>query len=188
MTPQEFDAVYWAAQPKEIRALRDIKEEFDREGRAVDLAVKGFIVDRHIHVWLVQPYWTMRWRADQGLTWVPSLLQQSLTWAPGDDTPTGRYDPKNPPMGSIKVSLDPKDYPPWDPPAPPAPVVTPAPHVPTVGGYLYSHPVYGKIFAALDPNDPHIDGDIVDDPRGKFVCHVTGRVGTFAYQRFYTPA
>lgn len=162
---KEFDAAYWASQPPELRARLD--DDLQRAGlRAVQLAAKGFIVDVPIMVWGWDPYLTMKLRSDFGYTWVPSALQPPPGNAPGAPiSATGiAYDPLKPPPGSIRVSLDPKDYPPFDPPKPPVVLrVDQSPVGPQNLGTTY----YAMI------GDPWPDGKEWDtDPRGKFKKHV----------------
>lgn len=122
MTRDEFNKLYYDSKPPEIRAVLNMptnmpEDQKARAEKARDLAEQGFIVDAHIEAWGMDPYLTMRLRHEYGYTWVPSALQPPVAIAPGLFQPgTLPYDPDHPPHGSIKVSLDPADYPPFDPP------------------------------------------------------------------------
>ncbi len=59
-------------------------------------------------VWNWDPVTTMGVRQSLGFTWVPSALQAPLNGAVGTGAP---------PAGSIRVSTNAADYPPYDPPA-----------------------------------------------------------------------
>jgi hypothetical protein len=88
---------------------------------ALGLVQQGYVVDYQIHVQGGDPYGTMLDRQKWGYTWWPSLGEMAnFTVAPGlsepDETP---YNPNNPPSGSIKVSVNLADYPPYPVPAAP---------------------------------------------------------------------
>ena len=102
----EVDA-YWAAQPEEVRALRNIPELGQRSVLAQDLADKGYSIDRAIMVWGWDPMKTMTVRKMYGYTWVPSY-NQPMPFAPPGLALTGQtpYDGANPPPGSIAVNTD----------------------------------------------------------------------------------
>ncbi len=120
-TGTDFNKVYWLSQPPEVRALEvnTTPDQDIRMSRGVELAIKGFKIDVPIMLWGWDPYKVMRLRMDFGYTWVPNALQPPLGAAPGLTGPgITPYDPAHPPGGAIKVSIDPKDYPPFDPPAP----------------------------------------------------------------------
>lgn len=121
---QIFDNAYEASLPPETRALLATPEQ---EDRAKALAMKGFIIDAPIMIWGEGPWRAMTIRQSYGFTWVPSMLQPPIEMAPGIQVP-GQipYDPANPPAGSIKVSTDPADFPPWPVPVVAAPPSTPA--------------------------------------------------------------
>jgi len=128
-----FDETYWAAQPPQIRVLKNLNEPA-LSTAAKDAADKGFLVDVPIHVWKWRPWLVMTLREQSGLTWVPSANQPPLNLA-GDALKFGfagrTYEPNNPPPGSIRVSTKQSDYPPFDPPPPPvvqAPVGLPVGH------------------------------------------------------------
>lgn len=131
MTPDQFNDLYWAAQPPEVRALRDMPrtspEDADaRYTKAVELATKGFVIDTQIHAEGLEPWATMWLRLRYGYTWVPSILQvPNFDLAPGiSGMPGDGYDPHNPMPGSIAVSLEADDYPAYEQ-APPVVVATP---------------------------------------------------------------
>jgi hypothetical protein len=119
--------IYWSAQPPAVRALRNSNGNVspgDQQSKALALATQGYKIDVPIMVWGWNPVCMMGMRKDYGYTWVPSALQPNIVIAPGLSMPgVQAYDPKNPPPGSIIVSLDAKDYPPFDPPPVVVPVV-----------------------------------------------------------------
>lgn len=101
----EYQA-YWAAQPAEVQALMRCVTEGQRMELAHELADKGFLIDVPIMVWGWDPLATMVVRRNQGYTWVPSAKQNPVSVAPGVNFPgLPAYDPKNPPAGSIPVSI-----------------------------------------------------------------------------------
>jgi hypothetical protein len=127
------------------------------------LATRGFTVDVPIMVWKWDPWKVMRLREQYGYTWVPSALQAPIQEPPGFNVPgLTPYDPNNPPTGSIKVSTNIADYPPFNPPAPPPLPVT---VTDWVGGLNF-----GNTYFALT-GDPTPDGVTVTDPRGTFLKH-----------------
>lgn len=105
-------AIYWAAQPAEIEALWDMQDDA-RMARAMELAVKGFSIDKNIHFLGMDPVTIMGLRSLDGFTWVPNAMQPALVTYPGVVFPgaNAQYDADHPPPGSIKVSVDPADYP-----------------------------------------------------------------------------
>lgn len=172
--------MYWAHQPPELHELFELPSD-KRQDRAVELALKGFTVDGPIMVYGWGPFQTMSLRMLYGFTWVPSLLGQPVKIAPGLGSPGNLppYDPKNPPAGSIKVSLDPVDYPPFAlPEKPPAP----SGEVSPVGDFIYTVAGIGDMYAE-QPWDHTRDGQRVEnDVRGAFVKHVKkGPFGDWGY-------
>jgi len=160
----DFDKAYWASQPTEVRGLPAIDDQDQRTRRAAELATKGYTIDVPITVWGWDPYLVMKLRTEFGYTWVPSALQPSVTMAPGLSAPGAiPYDPKNPPPGSIRVSTNIADYPPFDPPVP---VQQAAATNDPVGfqsvGVLY--------LTVVGENYP--DGAKFSDARGTFLKHV----------------
>ncbi|HVT92330.1 MAG TPA: hypothetical protein VHD76_05765 [Bryobacteraceae bacterium] len=155
-----FDNAYWASQPPEVQTLRGLSGP---SSRAMDLATRGFIIDVPIMVWNWDPWKVMRLREQYGYTWVPSALQPPVQEAPGFNLPgLTPYDPGNPPAGSIKVSTNIADYPPYPVPTPPPGAVTDF-----VGGLNF-----GNVYYALS-GDPTLDGVTVTNSRGTFLKHRT---------------
>lgn len=112
----KFDPAYWASQPDPVRALQYISDATQRIDTAIVLSRQGYVIDAPIMVTGYSPYAVMWLRVFYGYTWVPSALQQPVCSAPGIQTPyCQQYDPTKPPVGSIKVSLDLRDYPAFDP-------------------------------------------------------------------------
>jgi hypothetical protein len=162
----EFDKAYWAAQPPEPRGLAAIDDFDQRTQRAADLAAKGFTVDVPIMVWAWDPYLVMKYRQDYGYTWVPSALQPNVSVAPGVTQPgAASYDPTHPPPGSIRVSTNIADYPPFDPPAP-------APQPPPPNGDPVGIQSLGTLYLSV-PGEAYPDGAKFADARGTFLKHVT---------------
>jgi hypothetical protein len=136
------------------------------------LAKNGYRIDVPVMVFHWNPFQVMSIRKMYGYTWVPSALQPNIEIAPGLTshglTP---YDPNSPPVGSIKVSTEAKDYPPFDKPASaPTPVQSP------VG----VHSVGNLYLTVAGDNSPA--GTIVTDDRGRFVKRINaGPFGAWAY-------
>lgn len=164
MSEQEvFDSAYRLHQPPDLRTLIDIGEYDARVQRASVLAVQGFAVDVPIMVYGWDPYLVMKLRSEAGYTWVPTALQPAVTIAPGLGAPGAQaYDAKNPPKGSIKVSLDVADYPPYDPPPSDVNVPVSDPVGPQALGTMYLSTV----------GDAYADGSRITENRGTFVKHV----------------
>lgn len=164
-TQQQFDQAYWASQPPEVQALETITDETQRATQAAMLATNGFTIDVPIMVWGWDPYVVMSTRAQLGYTWVPSALQPPVTIAPGLAQPgVVPYDPSNPPPGSIKVSTNIADYPPFTSPSQSAPPAQ-APADP-VGAQSV-----GNIYVSV-PGDTYPDGATFTDSRGTFQKHI----------------
>jgi hypothetical protein len=164
-TQQQFDQVYWASQPPEVQALLGLTNPEQRATNAADLATKGFTVDVPIMAWGWDAYLVMTMRVQFGYTWVPSALQPPVTIAPGLAQPgVVAYDPLHPPPGSIKVSTNIQDYPPFDPVALPQ-QKTPAGDDP-VG--LQS---IGTIYLSVR-GEAYQDGATFTDTRGTFQKHM----------------
>lgn len=150
MTPQEFDAAYWASKPPEVAALKTMEPwSAELAAEATRLALAGHIIDREVMaLGAVSPYNVMKLRETYGYTWVPSLLQESVPIAPGLwQLNVASYDPSNPPAGSIMVSLVLADYLPFTPVATQEPTkAVSIPVGPMVAGIMYSR-VAGETFA-----------------------------------------
>jgi hypothetical protein len=153
-TQQQFNDAYRASLAPEVRELMEMPDmtQPERDGkaaRAADLAQKGFTIDVPIMVWGWDPYLVMQLRTQFGYTWVPSALQPQIAV----------------PAGSIRVSMNPADYPPFDPPTPPVP----KPTVPEDPVGLQS---VGVLYLAV-PGETYQDGAKFTDARGTFVKHIT---------------
>jgi hypothetical protein len=159
-TKQLFDQAYWASQPPEVQALQTIDSD-QRAAEAASLAANGFTIDVPIMVWGWDPYLVMTMRAQMGYTWVPSALQPPISIAPGLTQPgVVSYNPSDPPPGSIQVSTNIADYPPFAPPVPPT-APTPPPADP-VGVQSI-----GNIYTPV-PGDTYPNGATYTDSRGTF--------------------
>lgn len=98
---------YWASQPKEVRALRDIGDPEQRGLEAAKLSRQGFVIDYSIMILGWNPYNTMKARMQEGYTWTPAYGQSAIPVGPGLSFPGfATYDPARPPAGSVPVSLD----------------------------------------------------------------------------------
>jgi hypothetical protein len=164
-TQQQFDQAYWASQSPEVQALQSITDQEARATQAAQLASNGFTIDVPIMVWGWDPFLVMTIRAQMGYMWVPSALQPPVSIAPGDTEPgVVPYNPADPPPGSIKVSTNIADYPPFTPPTPPAP------QLPTGGDPVGLQSV-GDIYLSV-PGDIYPNGATYTDARGTFEKHV----------------
>ncbi len=97
MNQSDFDILYWASKPPQLRILPCIPPSggpdpfSDRIAQAMALAQSGQIIDTPIMVWGWDPFLTMTLRQSFGYQSVPSAVTNK----------------------PIKVSLDPADYPPF---------------------------------------------------------------------------
>lgn len=160
-TQQQFDQAYWASQPPEIQALQSITDPDQRAALAAQLAANGFTIDVPIMVWAWDAYLVMTMRQQFGYTWVPSALQPPVTIAPNTAQPgVAAYNPANPPPGSILVSTNVADYPPY------AGVLAPAPPEPVSQDPVGALSV-GDIYLST-PGDTYQNGAQFTDSRGTF--------------------
>lgn len=159
---QQFDQAYWASQPPEIQALPGVADPAQRAAQAAVLATDGFTIDVPIMVWGWDAYLVMSMRAQMGYTWVPSALQPPVTIAPGLAQPgVVPYDPANPPGGSIKVSTNVADYPPYVHSTQQTPAATDPVGLQSIG----------NIYLSV-PGDTYQNGATFSDSRGTFLKHV----------------
>lgn len=139
---EAFRAAYWLAQPGPVRVLQATPAS-QRYALAVQLAMQGYKIDEDIMVDGGEPLIVMVIRLANGFTWVPNAAQQNLPTMPGADLPgLPAYDPKNPPPGSIIVSTNIADFPPFDPPAAPTTPIT-IPIGPKFGGFQIAVTING---------------------------------------------
>lgn len=101
----EADA-YWAAQPDEVRKLRDVSDFGERSNLAQQLADQGYTIDRAIMVWGWDPLKTMQTRKMYGYNWVPSFNQANVSTPGLAVTGQTPYDPNVRPAGAIAVNTD----------------------------------------------------------------------------------
>lgn len=189
-TQQAFDAVYWASQPPAIQAAFGPSTAPSRWlqpgvvhpavtsaqaagnallAQAVALAQAGYTVDPQIDLWGWDPYTTQLGRVQGGYTWVPSLLQPGVKIAPGLNEPGFvPYNPSAPPAGSIKVSINPADYPAWPVPPPPL-VVARSPVGPLLTGNTF--------LANMPESAPFKNGQAIT---------VSGRVFVFSFPTIFS--
>lgn len=168
------DDIYWAAQPTPVQALRNMDTATgNRAALAMKLAQQGFTIDVPIMVWNWDPVITMALRAQYGYTWVPSALQPPIPLPPGLSFPgLPAYDANHPPAGSIRVSVNAADYPPFDPPPPPLPQANNVVGPRNFGNYYYPGP--GAMGLA--------DGAVVTQNGVQYTYHlVAGLMGPSAF-------
>lgn len=174
MTEQQFNDMYWASKPNEVQTLIPLLERSSHdqatlaevESAAFELAKKGFVIDKWIMVIGCSPFTTMLARIRDGYTWYPSLMQPPVAITPGTIMPgVAPYDPNNPPAGSIKVSIDPKDYPAFNPPKP-VEIPTAIPAKP-----MFAISQGAGRFSVL-PGDSSPAGTVYEGPEGSFVKKV----------------
>lgn len=158
--------IYWAHQPPAVRVLRGMNSP-EVDIAAMDLQNQGYKIDVYIMVWKMDPGTAMGIRINSGYTWVPNGGQPNVPQTPqGGLFSLPMYDPTKAPMGSIKVSLDAADYPPFDPPTPVAP---PATNI--VGNHLYGI-IYTFGPGAKDATGFIVaDGQVVNQGGKSFTAH-----------------
>jgi hypothetical protein len=169
--------IYWAAQPPAVRALRPLPSGNERDIKAQALAQSGYLLDVPVMVWNWDPVTTMGVRQQLGFTWVPSALQAPLNGAVGTGAP---------PSGSIRVSTNAADYPPYDPPSPPQ----------MVGTNVVGWQVFGNIYtfgpgALANGKFLVTDGQAVAQDGVQYKAHVNGAsmlgMGVTVYFERITP-
>ncbi len=168
----QFNNVYWAAQAPLVSSLKGGNADTNQI-KLPSLIAAGYLIDVPIMIWGLDPYYTMYMRKQYGYTWVPSATQPPISVAPGLAYPGApEYDPAHPPAGSIKVSLDPIDYPPFVAPPPPPPLPTGL-----VGAYLG----YANMYVAVQgQNTPLKDGQIYEQDGVMYTYHKVGNPFGFA--------
>lgn len=121
------DNVYWASLDPRIQHLRYVGAGQGwygtelRNEQAQALALEGLLID-FVNVVLQYyggPAQCMALRKSIGYTWVPAIGYPPIEAAPGITPPPGSglkpYDPNKPwPLGSLIVSTDAADFPPFD--------------------------------------------------------------------------
>jgi hypothetical protein len=158
-----FDNAYWASQPPAVQSLQNLQYAA-RVTAGTTLAQQGFVIDVPIMIYGWDACLMMSYRQGYGYTWVPSALQPNVTIAPGVSQPGAvAYNPNSPPPGSIKVSINASDYPPFNPP-----VVAPPTGPPTV---LVGPLSFGTTYLTV-VGDSSPDGTTYTDARGTFTKHV----------------
>lgn len=173
---EQFNAAFWGSYPPEVQALSGMEPFTDeRMERAILLASRGYSIDCEIQARGVSAWETMKLREAYGYTWVPSLLQDPIVIAPGLEIPgVAPYDPKHPPKGSIKVSSDINDYPPFEKPAE-KPVI----EIPAKPWFEVPQGI-GKF--SVRPGDNSPAGAVYEGPEGKFAkVKIPSPFGFWAY-------
>jgi len=175
----QFDAAYTLSQPPQVQALMAMPDETARLTQAQVLAAQGFIIDVPIMVWGWDPWKLMTYRQNMGFTWVPSALQQNISVAPGVSLPAAvAYNPLAPPFGSIKVSTNIADFPPYNAPPPPVPVTT----------ELVGPQAVGSMYLTV-VGDTSPAGTMFSDARGTFEKYIAPTpFGNNAWWILMTPA
>ena len=163
----EFNPAYWAHFSPEIQTLNDHakwdSDPIGRLGAAITLAMHGNVIDKWIMADGNDPFVTMQERISYGFTWVHSILQAPVTVAPGLGLPGSEpYNAAAVPPGSIKVSIDLDDYPPFVAPVAPPPPTMNSENTP-VGFNLG-----GRYYSCNPPNEPTPNGTVITEPRGTF--------------------
>jgi len=126
--------MYWASKDPRLKELLTLNlpdgtglpDLAARAARGAELDALGLIVDRQIMFWGWDPVLVMADRASLGLPWVPNAFQGNLERDTDMDKPFQR---------SIKVSLDPADYPPVE--IAPVPKPSPGPVGKFIGNGIY---------------------------------------------------
>lgn len=115
-----FDKAYLAAQPPEIGALMAMDPADPQRAALAQQLAPTHVIDVPVQVWGWDAFATMRQRLVDDLKWVPSALQPSICLAvpTASNPPYCPYDATKAPAGSIKVSIDPADFPAFQAPAP----------------------------------------------------------------------
>lgn len=171
----------WASVPTAQQALRALQPgSGEREQLAKQLALQGYTIDVPIDVWGWVVWAVMTERQNFGYTWVPSALQPPLATTPGNDLPgLPPYDPANPPAGSIRVSTNLGDYPPYLVPVPLPPVPG---NQPFVGAHEFDN-VYTYGPGSKGPNGFTVqNGQQVSQGGATYTAHrATGLMGESLY-------
>lgn len=157
---------YWAHQPPAVQALRN-SQNFDL---AMDLAKRGYVIDEAIMLWGWDAVSTMAQRVIDGYTWVPSVAQPNIPIGPGiiNVWNIQSYDKDHAPAGSVIVSVNAADYPPFFVPTTPAPTVD-EPLVGLAIGGGYYRPGMG---AAKGGIIRVTDGQKVEQDGVEYIAHV----------------
>ena len=170
----DFNSAYWSSKPPQVRDLNAMDPDVPRMNAAFASAVQGFLIDKEIDGWGLDPFIRMSQRIAEGYTWVPSALQAPVQIAPGLSVPAAAgipvYDPLHPPAGSIKVSITLADYPPFDPPKP-APTPDPNATLSPVGIQLHDSYYAEQPWDRTKEGQTTGQGGVPADPRGTFVKH-----------------
>lgn len=162
--------IYWNSLPPALRAFRNYNE-LEKAAHSTEVAALGYKLDVPIQVWGWDPVCIMLVRYGQGFTWVPSALEPPVYVGPGLSFPgLPSYDPKTPSPRGIKVSIDAKDYPAFDPPQPPP----------------STFPVVGQCFNGWCGVGPgglgSIDGQVYVQGGVRYLAHVSiGLAGKTVY-------
>lgn len=166
--------MYWTAKPPAVQNLRDMMDDNgQREALATQLMAQGYAIDVPIEVWNWDPFTTMSWRLQYGYTWVPAAGQPNIPIAPGLSEPgQPPYDPANPPAGSIKVSINPVDYPPYV-----VPVAPVAPASKSLVGPVYNDGNPSDHIALMPASAQYRDGQTVS---------VNGQTYLFVYPSIFS--
>lgn len=159
--------IYRASKAPAVRALYALPSGTQRDILAQQLAAQGYLLDVPIDVWNWDAVTTMAVRQQLGFTWVPSALQAPLNGAIGSGAP---------PLGSIKVSTNAADYPPFDPP------VVPIVATNIVGALLFGSTYTFGPGAVVDGKFAVTDGQVVTQDGAQYRAKVSnGLMGVTLY-------
>lgn len=178
--PTLTDQIYWASQPPAVQALQQFSG-VARAKQAMALAAEGYTIDVAIMANGWDAVKTMQLRQSYGYTWVPSALQPAVLVPPGLSFPGfPNYDASVIPSGSIKVSLDAADYPPFSGQI--SPTNATAAYVVMVG------PQVGPNRYVCLPGDTVPAGVTVQFNGAFYLKHADGTNTPFGYEydRYYT--
>lgn len=137
-TVNGFDAAYIASKDPQLQALwakriagnvdgGSLIAEAEALARSGDALVLG-----ECDAWGETPYFFMATKKIAGYAWWPNMMQ------PVPGSPSGFSDPNVRPPGALRVSIDPADFPPFNPP-----VITP-PAAPSLIGNFMAFQINGK--------------------------------------------
>jgi len=183
-TASVFDTAYVLSKDPRVQALFAGYMGFPgtaldpsvRYNTAYQLALSGLLIDAPIDAYAGDPYTYMFEREQYGYTWVPSALAAPIPLAPGLSYPGVPSYNANPPFppGSIKVSINLADYPPFALPT------VPTPPVPFVGSYAGNGFYFASEVAETTflPNEKYTQG-------GTEYYFVVGSMGAFGATYFW---
>lgn len=164
----DFANEYWNAQPTPLQAARNSPLT---QTQCDAFLAQGLVVDYEIMQLGWDPFLVMLQRLTCGYVWFPNESMPPVTLVPGLQLAGFvTYNPTDPPNGAISVSLNPADYPPFNPPPAPLPVtdLVGLAYGPSVL-YNYQGKSYPTYMSNPGSNNSAIaDGGTYTDARGTF--------------------